>query len=470
MNIAYSFKSALEENAVESTPPTSSGKRRREPSFGGNSSSEGVGDPKARAPTGVKNGLVKNGLAFYRGAVSVPTFSEAERQHIESRLTFQRAYDSVSILSNGKPVDGGVDLALAPVVAGVIATMSGLVGVRPDCVHLTTRERGQLHTSHSDKMKFDMRGTVHLGADVLLEPPVDPARSTGDFVLSGGGLPQPLIMPMRSGDAYIATSKVLHAPLFHGIAPPDQASLSVVCSWRPGNGAFNPWRSQSRPLAESFPSLCGAKAVDGEEAFKGTTTDRVPSRSKTIKSRIRQSGDYTVGSSLFRAPPEEQPSAYHRLGKRRSPNGGACQEEEETLKLGHLPPPNEFSGAQKKPSGKQQKPNSNPRGPGGTGCIEFDYGPYAISLGKHLRAQKNRKTGDIIISENPSEFFEWSVPGVNNGEGTLGTQPFDSHGDNARASYPCTKDGARIKTAPKLEKGNLYLMRKARESHQNAQG
>eukprot|EP00752_Nemacystus_decipiens_P002052 g1965.t1 len=434
----------MEENAVESTPPTSSGKRRREPSFGGNSSSEGVGDPKARAPTGVPT-RVKNGLAFYRGAVSVPTFTEGERQHIESHLSFQRAYDSVDILSKGKPVDGGVDLVLAPVVAGAIATMTDLVGVRPDCAHLTTREKGQLHTSHSDRMKFDVRGTVHLGADVLLHGQVDPARSTGDFILSGGDLPQPLIMPMRSGDAYIATSEVLHAPLFHGISPPDQASLSVVCTWSPGRGAFNPWRSQSHPLAESFPSLCGVKAVDGEEAFKVTTTDRVPP--KTIKSRIRQSGDFTDGVSLFRAPPEEQASAYHRLGKMRSPNGGAL----------------------KKPSGKQQKPNSHRGGPGGAG-IEFDYGPYAISLGKHLRAQKNKKTGDIIISENPSEFFEWSVPSVNNGKGTLGTQPFDSNGDNTRASYPCTKDGARIKKAPKLERGNLYLMKKAREWHQNAQG
>ncbi|CBJ26757.1 hypothetical protein Esi_0045_0006 [Ectocarpus siliculosus] len=449
MNIAYSFKFALEENAVESTPPTSSGKRRREPSFGGNSSSEGVGDPKARAPTGVPT-RVKNSLAFYRGAVSVPTFTEGERQHIESHLTFQRAYDSVDILSNGKPVDGGVDLALAPVVAGAIATMTDLVGVRPDCAHLTTRERGQLHTSHSDKMKFDLRGTVHLGADVLLDGQVDPAGSTGDFILSGGDLPQPLIMPMRSRDAYIATPKVLHDPFFHGISPPDQASLSVVCTWSPGRGAFNPWRSQSHPLAESFPSLCGVKAVDGEEAFKVTTTDRVPP--KTIKSRIRQSGDFTDGVSLFRAPPEEQASAYHRLGKMRSPNGGRT------------------GGAKKKPSGIQQKPNSNPRGPGGAGRIEFDYGPYAISLGKHLRAQKNKKTGDIIISENPSEFFEWSVPSVNNGEGTLGTHPFNGHGDNTRASYPCTKDGARIKKAPKLERGNLYLMQKAREWHQNAQG
>lgn len=59
---------------------------------------------------------------------------------------------------------------------------------------------------------------------------------------------------------------------------------------------------------------------------------------------------------------------------------------------------------------------------------------------------------------------------MNNGKGTLGTQPFDSKGDNTRASYPCTKDGARIKKAPKLERGNGYLMKKAREWHQNAQG
>ncbi|CAM9874459.1 unnamed protein product, partial [Scytosiphon promiscuus] len=157
----------------------------------------------------------------------------------------------------------------------------------------------------------------------------------------------------------------------------------------------------------------------GDVAFEVTTTERVPP--KKVEARIRQPGDLTGGVSLFQAPPEEQASAYHRLGKLRSPNGGV----------------------QKKTSGKQQKPNSNPRGPGGA-VIEFDYGPYAISLGEHLRAQKNKKTGDIIISENTSEFFEWSVPSVNNGEVTLGTQPFDSNGENKRASYPCTKDGARI--------------------------
>lgn len=268
---------------------------------------------------------VKNGLAFFPGAVSVQRFSEAERQHIETSMVWQRAYDSVDIISNGKPIDGGVDLAKAPVLAGVIDRTTHLIGVRPDCVHLTTREGGQIHTSHSDQMKFDVRGTVHIGADVLLGGQVDPAKSTGDFILSNGSLRQPLVMTMRSGDAYIATPKVLHAPFLHGISPPDQASFSVVCTWSPGSGAFNLFRGKTRPLAESFPSLCGVKAVDGGEAFQATTVDRVPPRK--VMARIRQSGDFTEGLSLFRAPPKEQASAYHRLGvrnkgKKGSPNGG----------------------------------------------------------------------------------------------------------------------------------------------------
>eukprot|EP00903_Cladosiphon_okamuranus_P012919 g12062.t1 len=120
-------------------------------------------------------------------------------------------------------------------------------------------------------------------------------------------------------------------------------------------------------------------------------------------------------------------------------------------------------------SGEHRNPNSNPRGPGGAG-IEFDYDDFATSLGPHFRGQKNKKTGKVIISDNRSEFFVWSIPSVNNGEPTLGTMPFDSNGDNTRASYPCRKDGARIETAPKTERGNLYLRQMARAWHKNAQG
>lgn len=195
---------------------------------------------------------INKGLAFFPCAVSVQKFSEGEREHIESRLVYQRAYDSVDIISNGRPVEGGIDLDKAPVLAGVIGQMTGLVGTRPDCVHVTTREGGQIHTSHSDKMKFDVRGTVHLGADVLLGGQVDSTKPAGNFVRSSGGLSQPLQLRMRSGDAYIATTKVLHAPFLYGVSPPDQASLSIVSTWSPGRGAFNLFRSKSRPLMETL--------------------------------------------------------------------------------------------------------------------------------------------------------------------------------------------------------------------------
>ena len=251
-------------------------------------------------PTKVPSEINK-GLAFFPGAVSVQTFSEGEREHIESRLVFQRAYDSVDIISNGRPVEGGTDLDKAHVLAGVIDQMTGLVGKRPDCVHVTTREGGQIHTSHSDKMKFDVRSTVHLGADVLLGGQVDSTKSTGDCVLSSGGLSQPLQLRMRSGDAYIATAEVLHAPFLHGIRPPDQASLSIVCTWSPGRGVFNLFQRKSRPLIETFSSLGGVKAVGGDAAFEVTTTERVPP--KKVEARIRQPGDFTGGVSLFQAPP-----------------------------------------------------------------------------------------------------------------------------------------------------------------------
>eukprot|EP00903_Cladosiphon_okamuranus_P006256 g6139.t1 len=319
-----------DEKAVESKPPTSSGKRKREPSFGGNSNIGGVGDPKAQTPEVPTE--VKDGLAYFPGAVSVQRLSDGERQHIESRLRYQRAYDSVDIISNGKPVTDGIDLKKTPVLAGVIDKMARLVGVRPDCVHMTTREGGQLDTSHSEKMKFDLCSSVHLGADVLLDGQADPTKSTGDFILSNGSLRQPLVMTMRSGGAYVATPKVLHAPFLHVISPPDQASLSVVCTWTPGSSAFNLFRGKTRPLAESFPSLRGVKAVDGGEAFQVTTTDRVPPR--MINARVRQSGDFTDGASLFRAPPEEQASAFHRLGEepeRRKACKGPCAAGERAL-------------------------------------------------------------------------------------------------------------------------------------------
>lgn len=265
--------------------------------------------------------VVKNGLAYFPGAVSAQRLSDGERQEINSHLRHQRGYDSVNIISNGQPVTGGLDLEKTPVIAGVIGDQTKLVGVRPDCVHMTTREGGQLHTSHSDKMKFDLRCAVHLGADVLLHGTADPTKSTGDLILSGEILSSPLERPMRSKDAYLATLGVLgpHG-LRHGIANPGQASLSVIATWSEGRGAFNLFRSKTSPLAESFPELCGVKAVDGEQAFKITTDDRVPP--KRVKERIRQAGDFTEGASLFQAPPDEQASTYHWLGITHGALGG----------------------------------------------------------------------------------------------------------------------------------------------------
>ena len=84
-----------------------------------------------RVPTKV------TGLAFFRGAVNVRPFAERERAHIESQLRFQNAYDSVDIISDGNPVEGGIDLNKAPVLAGAICETTGLVGVPPDRVHMT---------------------------------------------------------------------------------------------------------------------------------------------------------------------------------------------------------------------------------------------------------------------------------------------------------------------------------------------
>lgn len=247
-------------------------------------------------------------------------FSEGEREHIGSVLRQQRAYDSADAVSKGKPVNGGLDLARAPVIASVVGKMTDLVGVRPDCIHLTAREGLQFHTSHSDKMGFDLRGTVHLGADVLLRGQADPAKSTGDFVLSGGGLSQPLLLRMRSGDAYIATRSVLHAPYRHGISAADQASLSVICTWSPGSGVFTLFRTKSPPLAATFSSLSGVTAVDGEKAFEFASADAVPPRS--VATRIQQPGNFNKSSSLFPAPPEHQASAYHWLGTTHGATGG----------------------------------------------------------------------------------------------------------------------------------------------------
>lgn len=134
---------------------------------------------------------IKNGVALYRGAVKVQQFGEEERSYINSKLRHQNAYDSVDIVSRGKPVVGGIDLSKTPQIAGVIDQVTSFAGVRPDTVHITTREGGQLHTSHFDRMKFDARLTVHLGAGTLLRGQSDPNNSTGDFVLSGGDLPHP---------------------------------------------------------------------------------------------------------------------------------------------------------------------------------------------------------------------------------------------------------------------------------------
>ena len=271
---------------------------------------------------------IKNGLAVYRGGLSAFTGAEgatvaqpigtAEREYLESKLRHQRAYDSVDILSNGKSVDG-FDLNQTPTIAGIIDGVSHLVGVRPDCVHATMREGGQMHTSHSDKMRFDIRSSTHMGADALLHGQIDRTKSTGDFIISSGGLAQPLRLPMHTGCTYLATEDVLHAPFLHGVTPPDQASWSLIGTWSPGK-VFNLFRRKPISLAKSFGDRAGVGAVDGEEALEVTTTSAVPP--KHLAARVRPAGDFTPGSSLFRGPPEDQGSDYHRLGTVHGATGG----------------------------------------------------------------------------------------------------------------------------------------------------
>lgn len=250
----------------------------------------------------------------------VQPFGEEERSHINSQLRYQNGYDSGDIIAYGKPVEGGIDLSKAPQIAGVIDQVTTFAGVRPDCVHMMTREGGQLHTSHVDKMKFDARVVVHLGAGTLLRGESDSNSSTGDLVLSGGGLRRPLRMKMRGRDAYMAVGKtVLGGPGFHGVMSADEASLSVVCTFTRGK-LFNVFRSESIPLATNFPSLGGVQAVDGEEAFCVAASGDVPP--KCLKERIRKAGDFTEGVSLFRPPPETRASRFHWLGKHHGSNGG----------------------------------------------------------------------------------------------------------------------------------------------------
>lgn len=254
---------------------------------------------------------ISKGLAFFPGAVKGVAFGEDERAHIEPVLRHQNAYDSADILSSSKPAPSGIDLATAPVLADIVNRMTELVGVKPQCVHLTTRQGGQTHPSHSDKMGFDVRAVVHLGADVLLQGRVDRTKSTGDVILSGGDLQQPLRLLMRSGDLYITTKGVLHAPYRHGVGEADQAAISMVGTWTPGS-VFSPWHPESRPLTGIFPSLGGVSAVDGRGALEVTTPQAVPGR--RVAARVRAAGHFTEGSSLFRAPADEQSSAYHWLG------------------------------------------------------------------------------------------------------------------------------------------------------------
>ena len=72
--------------------------------------------------------------------------------------------------------------------------MTDLVGVPLDCVHMVTREGGQIHVvSRSDRMRFDRFDLgVTVGSPRSAPSPGwsvgDPGKCTGDFVLSSGGL------------------------------------------------------------------------------------------------------------------------------------------------------------------------------------------------------------------------------------------------------------------------------------------
>ncbi|CAN0286813.1 unnamed protein product, partial [Ectocarpus fasciculatus] len=115
-------------------------------------------------------------------------------------------------------------------------------------------------------------------------------------------------------------------------------------------------------------------------------------------------------------------------------------------------------------SGKQQKPNSNPRGPGGAGDKEFDYTRCRRSIGYHHRGYV--KGGELKMSDGRFEFFVYSIGNVEKGAWVLGTQPFNSRGERV-SSYPYRGDGTRFPTKAKVEKNNSYLMGKARD-HANA--
>ncbi|CAN0297681.1 unnamed protein product [Ectocarpus sp. 4 AP-2014] len=97
---------------------------------------------------------------------------------------------------------------------------------------------------------------------------------------------------------------------------------------------------------------------------------------------------------------------------------------------------------------EQQKPNPNPRGPGGTGVKEFDYGPYRRSIGFHNRG--NKENGKLVMSGNTFELFEYSICNMENGAWILGTHQFSSRG-KMLSSYPYRKNGTRVQTDAKVE-------------------
>ena len=96
---------------------------------------------------------IEGGVAVYRAAVNIQQLDDQQRAYIEFRVGFQNAYDSVDILSHGKPVEGGLTPKEATSIAGVIGHIPLLAGVvRPNPVHVTNRQGKQLHPSCIDKM------------------------------------------------------------------------------------------------------------------------------------------------------------------------------------------------------------------------------------------------------------------------------------------------------------------------------
>ncbi|CBJ31705.1 hypothetical protein Esi_0276_0021 [Ectocarpus siliculosus] len=147
-------------------------------------------------------------------------------------------------------------------------------------------------------------------------------------------------------------------------------------------------------------------------------------------------------------------------------DGCSCTESGEACSCdGHVHVKNASVGGAVQ-SGEQEKPNPNPRGPGGAGVKEFDYRPHRRSIGFHYRGYK--ENDKLVMSDNTFEFFEYSIGNMENGAWILGTHHFSSQGKRL-SSDPYRKDGTRVQTEAKVMRNDGYLKNKARD-HGKEQG